>query len=60
MQDTISDCWSLIYDHNCNSVVILAKPEDNSVINLNFFLLLCMIEISFRFELENSEEKFYH
>ena len=31
MQDTISDCWSLIYDHDCNSVVILANPEDESV-----------------------------
>lgn len=38
MQDTISDCWSLIYDHDCNSVVILANPEDESVNNLNLVL----------------------
>uniref|UniRef100_T1KVD1 Protein-tyrosine-phosphatase n=1 Tax=Tetranychus urticae TaxID=32264 RepID=T1KVD1_TETUR len=25
---TIPDCWSLIYDHDCNSVIVLSHPED--------------------------------
>ena len=28
MSTTICDTWSLIYDHDCNSVVILANPDD--------------------------------
>ncbi|RWS24464.1 receptor-type tyrosine-protein phosphatase kappa-like protein, partial [Leptotrombidium deliense] len=30
MPHTVADCWSLIYDHNCNSVVVLANPEDSN------------------------------
>ncbi|RWS14412.1 Receptor-type tyrosine-protein phosphatase U-like protein [Dinothrombium tinctorium] len=30
MPHTVADCWSLIYDHDCNSVVVLANPEDSS------------------------------
>lgn len=29
MCHTVPDCWSLIYDHNCNSVVVLGTPPDN-------------------------------
>ncbi|XP_074598966.1 protein tyrosine phosphatase 36E [Brevipalpus obovatus] len=29
MQHTIPDCWSLIYDHDCNSVIILSHPDDH-------------------------------
>lgn len=28
MGTTVCDTWSLIYDHDCNSVVILASPQD--------------------------------
>ena len=31
MPHTVPDCWSLIYDHDCNSVVVLGSPEDKSV-----------------------------
>jgi hypothetical protein len=31
MAHTIPDCWSLIYDHDCNSVVVLANPDDHNV-----------------------------
>lgn len=27
---TISDFWSLIYDHDCNSVILLANPSESS------------------------------
>jgi protein tyrosine phosphatase len=27
MKHTIPDCWSLIYDHDCNSVVVLSSPS---------------------------------
>lgn len=30
MSHTIPDCWSLIYDHDCNSVVVLASPNDKN------------------------------
>lgn len=30
MSHTIPDCWSLIYDHDCNSVVILSSPTDKT------------------------------
>jgi hypothetical protein len=31
MQKTISDVWSLIYDHECNSVVVLGNPSPSNV-----------------------------
>ncbi|RWS25062.1 receptor-type tyrosine-protein phosphatase kappa-like protein [Leptotrombidium deliense] len=31
MPHTVADCWSLIYDHDCNSVVVLASPDDSNV-----------------------------
>ncbi|RWS11882.1 receptor-type tyrosine-protein phosphatase kappa-like isoform X1 [Dinothrombium tinctorium] len=28
---TLADFWSLIYDHDCNSVILLANPDDQTV-----------------------------
>ena len=28
MKHSIPDCWSVIYDHDCNSVVVLSSPTD--------------------------------
>ncbi|KAI1281921.1 Receptor-type tyrosine-protein phosphatase kappa [Halotydeus destructor] len=30
MAHTVGDCWALIYDHNCNSVVVLGTPPDDA------------------------------
>lgn len=30
LHKTISDFWSLIYDHDCNSVILLANPGESS------------------------------
>lgn len=30
MHKTISDFWSLVYDHDCNSVILLANPPESS------------------------------
>lgn len=30
LHSTMSDFWSLIYDHDCNSVIILANPTESS------------------------------
>lgn len=31
MPHTVPDCWSLIYDHDCNSVVVLGNSTDKNV-----------------------------
>lgn len=30
LHKTISDFWSLVYDHECNSVILLANPSESS------------------------------
>ncbi|XP_077232336.1 uncharacterized protein LOC143868820 [Tasmannia lanceolata] len=30
LHKTISDFWSLVYDHDCNSVILLANPSESS------------------------------
>lgn len=31
IKKTLSDIWSLIYDHECNSVIILGEPPMDNV-----------------------------
>jgi protein tyrosine phosphatase len=30
MQHTVPDIWALIYDHNCNSVIVLGNPAESN------------------------------
>lgn len=50
---TIPDCWSLIYDHDCNSVIILANPEDLHVSQAKFVIQFNLINNSLLFHFKD-------
>ncbi|XP_076346371.1 receptor-type tyrosine-protein phosphatase kappa-like isoform X2 [Tachypleus tridentatus] len=34
LQKTVADLWSLVYDHDCNSVVVLCNPTPSNIVSL--------------------------
>ena len=46
MVHTVPDCWSLIYDHNCNSVVVLGTPPDDNVsVFYNYYNFIIILQL---------------